>query len=133
MLAYDYPLLGLIWTMFILFLWVAWLFLLFRVFADIFRAHDMGGVAKALWCVFVILAPFLGTFVYLIARGRSMAERDAEQARQSEEAFRSYVQNAAAADSGQSAADELTKLAGLKQSGVITEVEFEAQKAKLLA
>jgi hypothetical protein len=130
MLAYDYPLLGLIWTMFILFLWVAWLFLLFRVFADIFRTHDMGGVAKALWCVFVILAPFLGTFVYLIARGQSMAERDAEQARQSEAAFRSYVQNAAA-DSG--AADELTKLAGLKQSGVITEAEFEAQKAKLLA
>jgi hypothetical protein len=131
MLAYDYPLLGLIWTMFILFLWVAWLFLLFRVFADIFRTHDMGGVAKALWCVFVILAPFLGTFVYLIARGHSMAERDAEQARQSEAAFRSYVQTAAS-DSGSSAADELSKLAALKQSGVLTDAEFEAQKAKLL-
>ena len=73
MLAYDYPILGLFWTMMIFFLWVAWLFLLFRVFADIFRS-DMGGFAKALWSIFVILAPFLGVFIYVIANGQKMGE-----------------------------------------------------------
>ena len=75
MLAYDYPILGLFWTMMIFFLWIAWLILLFRVFADIFRS-DMGGFAKALWSIFVILAPFLGVFIYVIANGRAMGERD---------------------------------------------------------
>ena len=73
MLAYDYPLLGLFWTMVFWFLWFAWIMLLFRVIADIFRSHDMGGVAKALWSIFVILVPWLGVLVYLIARGKSMS------------------------------------------------------------
>ena len=131
MLGYDYPILGLFWTMLWVFLWIAWLFLLFRVIFDIFRSHDMGGVAKALWAIFVVLVPFLGVFVYLIARGHSMAERDMKDAQAQEAAFRSYVQDAAT--SGGGTADELTKLANLKAQGVITDAEFEQQKAKLLA
>ena len=131
MLAYDYPILGLFWTMFMFFLWFAWLMLLFRVFADIFRSNDMGGGAKALWSIFVILVPFLGVLVYVIARGHSMTERDIASARQTEEAFRSYVQDAAG--SGGGTADELAKLADLKANGVLTDDEFAQQKAKLLS
>ena len=76
MFAYDYPLLGVFWTMLWWFLWIAWIVLLFRVIVDIFRSHDLGGFAKALWVIFVIVVPFLGVFVYLIARGHAMADRD---------------------------------------------------------
>ena len=131
MLAYDYPLLGLFWTMLWVFLWIAWLMLLFRVFIDIFRSHDMGGGAKALWAIFVVVVPFLGVFVYLIARGRKMTERDMEDARNREVAFRSYVQDAAGSKAG--TAEELSKLADLRAKGIITDVEFEQQKAKVLA
>ena len=131
MLAYDYPLLGLFWTMLMVFLWVAWLFLLFRIFADLFRS-DMSGWLKAVWSIFVIILPFLGVFVYLIANGDKMAQRDIAAAKQNEEAFRSYVQQAAGSGGG-GTASELTKLAELRDSGVLTPDEFEAQKAKLLA
>jgi hypothetical protein len=130
-IGYDYPILGLFWTMLWLFLWIAWLMLLFRVIFDIFRSHDMGGVAKALWAIFVVVAPFLGVFVYLIARGRSMTERDVKEAQAQEAAFQSYVRQTAG--SGGGTAEELTKLADLKERGVISDAEFEAQKAKLLA
>ena len=133
MLAYDYPLMGLFWTMLWFFLWFAWLMLLFRVFADIFRSQDMGGWAKALWSIFVILVPFLGVLVYVIARGHSMTERDIAQAQQHEAQFRSYVQEAAGSGGGGGTADELAKLADLKAQGVITDAEFAQQKAKLLA
>jgi Short C-terminal domain len=128
-LAYDYPLLGAFWTMFVFFIWIAWLFLLFKIFADIFRSRDLGGGGKALWTIFVIVAPFLGTFVYVIARGKQMTERDIESARAQQEAFQEYVRSTA---SGGSSADELAKLADLKQRGVLTDAEFELQKAKLL-
>ncbi len=131
MLAYDYPILGLFWSMLIFFLWIAWIMLLFRVFGDIFRNKDMGGFAKALWTLFVIFAPFLGVFVYLIVEGRSMAERDLARAQASEAAFQSYVRETAG--SGASSADELTKLAELHKSGVLSDDEFATQKAKLLA
>ena len=131
MLAYDYPILGLFWTMLIFFLWIAWLMLLFKVIFDIFRSHDMGGVAKAFWAIFVIVIPWLGVLVYLIARGRSMQERDAEAARVQQEAFTTYVRDAAG--SGPSTADELTKLADLKAKGVLSDAEFDQYKAKLLA
>lgn len=131
MFAYDYPLLGLFWTMVWWFLWIAWIVLLFRVVADIFRSRDLGGVAKALWAIFVVVVPWLGVLAYLIARGHSMADRDDEQARAQESAFRSYVQHAAGSNSG--TADELSKLADLRAQGVITDAEFEQQKAKLLA
>ena len=132
MLAYDYPLLGLFWTMLWVFLWVAWLFILFRVIVDIFRSHDMGGWGKALWVLFVVVVPFLGVFVYLIARGRQMTERDVEDAKNRDAAFRSYVQDAAGSKAS-STAEELSKLADLKAKGVITDAEFEQQKAKMLA
>ena len=131
MLAYDYPLLGLFWTMIWWFLWIAWIVLLVRVIADIFRSHDMGGFAKALWSIFVIVIPWLGVLVYLIARGSSMAERDFDRARAQDEAFRSYVQDVSSGS--QSTADELSKLAQLQAQGVISDAEFAQQKAKLLA
>ena len=129
MLAYDYPILGLFWTMMIFFLWVAWLILLFRVFADIFRG-DMGGGAKALWSIFVILVPFLGVFIYVIANGRAMGERDVAAAQQRESEVQAYIRQTAG---GAGDADELAKLAALRDQGVLTEEEFSAQKAKLLA
>jgi hypothetical protein len=130
-LAYDYPLLGAFWTVLWLFIWILWIILLFRVIADIFRSQDLGGWGKALWLILVILVPFLGVFIYVIARGHGMAERDVQRAQRQEEVFRSYVQSAATPSGG--TADELTKLAGLRDQGVITPAEFEAQKAKLLA
>ena len=130
MIAYDYPILGLFWTMLIFFLWFAWIILLFRVFVDIFRSRDLHGFSKALWSIFVLLVPFLGVFIYLIARGHSMADRDYEQAKAQEQAFQTYVQQAAGTGGG--TADELTKLAQLKDQGVISDAEFDQQKAKLL-
>lgn len=129
MLAYDYPLLGIFWTMLVFFVWVAWILLLVRVFADIFRSR-MGGVAKALWSIFVILAPFLGVLLYLIVNGRGMYERDAEQAKAQEQAVQDYVRSVAGSTSS---ADELVKLADLRDRGVISEDEFAQQKAKLLS
>jgi predicted PurR-regulated permease PerM len=129
--GYDYPLLGFFWSVLIIFLWVAWIFLLFRVFADIFRNHEMGGFAKAVWCIFVIIVPFLGVLIYLIVHGGDMSKRDIQQARAQQEAFNQYVRETAG--SGASSADELAKLADLKNQGVITEAEFAAQKAKLLS
>jgi len=129
MLAYDYPILGLFWTMMIFFLWVAWLILLFRVFADIFRS-DMGGGAKALWSIFVILVPFLGVFLYVIANGRAMGERDIAIAQQRESEMQAYIRQTAGGAGG---AEELAKLAALRDQGVLTEEEFSAQKAKLLS
>ena len=132
MLAADYPFLDLMWTMLIFFIWILWFWLLFTVFADIFRRHDISGWGKAAWLLFTILLPFLGVFVYVIARGKGMSERDLERAQQSEQQFRSYVQQAAAT-SGGTTADELAKLADLRDKGVISPQEFEAQKAKILA
>jgi hypothetical protein len=128
--AYSYPLLGVFWTMLWFFAFFIWIWLLIVVFADIFRSHDMGGFAKALWVIFIIILPILGVLIYLIARGGSMHERAARQAEQQEQAFRSYVQDAAA---GSSSADQLAKLADLKASGAITDQEFEAGKAKILS
>ncbi len=130
MLGYDYPFLGLFWSMLVFFLWIAWFFLLFRVIFDIFRSHDLSGWGKALWLIFVILVPFLGVFVYVIARGDSMTDRDVADAQAQEAAFKPYMQETAA--SGGGTADELSKLADLKAQGVITDAEFEQQKAKLL-
>ncbi len=129
MIAYTYPLADLFGTMLGLFVFIIWFWLLIVVFSDIFRSRDLGGFAKALWVIFVIVLPFLGIFVYLIARGGKMHERAAAQAQQQQQAFDDYVKETA----GTSSAEELAKLADLKQKGVITDAEFEAQKAKLLA
>ncbi len=130
MTAYDYPIMGAFWTMLIFFIFIAWLMLLFKIIFDIFRSHDMGGFAKALWLIFVVIAPFLGVFVYLIARGSGMATRDLDEAKAQQQQFDSYVRDVAAPASS---ADELTKLSDLHAKGVINDAEFQAQKAKLLA
>ena len=116
------------------FLFFIWIWLLIMVFADIFRDHTMSGWAKAAWVIFVIVLPYLGVFVYLIARGSSMHERALAQQQKADEQFKQYVQSAAASGSGGgSAADELARLADLKAKNVITDAEFEQAKAKALA
>ena len=130
MLAYTYPLLNIFWTMLEFFLFFLWIWLLIVVFSDIFRSRDMGGFAKAIWVLFVIIIPYLGVLIYLIARGGSMHERAEQAAAQQQKAFDNYVKQAAG---GQSDVDALSKLADLKSKGVITAAEFEAQKAKLLS
>ena len=132
MLASSYPVLDVFLTMLYFFLFFIWIWLLIMVFMDIFRSHDMGGWGKALWCIFVIVLPFLGVFVYLIARGGKMQERSAQEAAQQQKAFDQYVKQAAGS-SGADTASQLTKLADLKSQGVLTDAEFEAQKAKILA
>ena len=132
MLASSYPILDAFLTMLYFFLFIIWIWLLIMVFMDIFRSHDMGGWAKALWVIFIIILPFLGVFVYLIARGGKMHERAAQQAADQQKAFDAYVKQAAGT-SGNTTADQLSKLAGLKSQGVITDAEFDAQKAKILA
>ena len=129
--SYSYPLLGVFWTILEIFLFVIWFWILITVFIDIFRSHDLSGGAKALWFLFVLFIPLIGVLVYLIARGSSMHERAAQQAQQQDEAFRSYVQQAAG--EGSTPAEQLAKLADLRDRGVITAQEFESQKAKILA
>lgn len=129
MLAYDYPILGLFWTMMIFFLWFAWIMLLFRVISDIFRS-DMRGMSKALWSIFVIVVPWLGVLIYLIANGDDMAQRNLDSMKQNEADAQAYIRSAAG---GVSTAEEIAKLAELQAKGVLTEAEFAQQKAKLLA
>ena len=126
------PLLDLFWTMLWFFLLIAWIWLLISIITDIFRSDDLSGWAKALWTLFVIIVPWLGALIYLIARGDSMQERAMRDATERAKAQRQYIQEVASTSST-SSADELTKLAQLRDSGVITADEFEAQKAKLLA
>jgi Short C-terminal domain/Phospholipase_D-nuclease N-terminal len=128
----SYPLLNVFWTIFEFFLWVIWIWILIMVFIDIFRSHDLSGWAKALWFLFVLFIPLIGVLVYLIARGGSMHERAAAQARHQDAEFRQYVQQAASS-SPASTADQLTKLADLRDRGVISAEEFDREKAKVLA
>ena len=130
MVAYTYPLLSIFWTMLEFFLFFLWIWLLIVIFSDIFRSHDLGGLAKALWVLFVIIIPYLGVLVYLIARGGSMHERAVAQAQRQQQAFDDYVRQTAG---GSSQVDELAKLADLKAKGVLSDAEFESQKAKLLS
>jgi hypothetical protein len=132
MLGTDYPVLDAFLTILYFFLFFIWIWLLVMVFFDIFRSHDMGGFAKAMWVIFIIILPFLGVFVYLIARGGSMHERQAQQAARQKAAFDDYVRQTAGSE-GSDTASQLSKLADLKSQGVLTEEEFQAQKAKLLA
>lgn len=132
MIAYDYPLLGAFWTMLWLFLWIAWIITLFRVIGDVLGAPDLGGWAKGIWLVFVILMPFLGVLVYAIVRGDKIAQHDLDRARAREQSFNAAVRDAAGT-SGGGTATELVKLADLRDRGVLTDAEFSAQKARLLA
>jgi len=128
--SYSYPLLDAFWTILMIFLWVIWFWILITVLIDLFRSHDLSGWVKALWFIFILFLPLIGVLVYLIARGGKMHEHAAQQAQQADAEFRSYVQQAAAS---QSPADQLAKLADLRDRGVITAEEFDREKAKILA
>ena len=127
----SYPLLNIFWSMFVFFLWIIWIWILITVFIDIFRSHDLSGGAKALWFLFVLFIPLIGVPVYLVVRGGSMHERAVQDARQQDQEFRQYVQQAAAS-SPASTADQLSKLADLRDRGVISAEEFDREKAKVL-
>ncbi|MGW8554358.1 SHOCT domain-containing protein [Streptomyces tubercidicus] len=131
----DYPLLDAFWTMCLIFLWVLWLILLFRIIADIFRSHDLKGWGKAGWLVLVIALPFVGVFIYVIARGHGMSEREIAQAERQQKQMQDYLRKTVAAgdDTGSRHADQLAKLADLKNHGDITEEEYQKAKAKVLA
>jgi hypothetical protein len=129
-LAADYPFLDLMWTMIVFFLWILWFWLLFTVFADIFRRHDLSGWGKAAWLIFTILLPFLGVFVYLITQNVGMTERNLQRARAERDQFDDYVRQTAG---GGGAAAEIDKAKQLLDNGAITQAEFEALKQKALA
>jgi energy-coupling factor transporter transmembrane protein EcfT len=131
MLAADFGVGQVLWSLFWFFLFVLWIMLLLNVFGDIFRSKDLSGVAKVLWIVFVLVTPYLGVFVYLIARGDNMAANHMASVTQQEAAMREYIQQAAGSTT--SPAEELSRLADLKAQGVIDDAEFAALKAKLLA
>ena len=126
------PLLDLFWATLWLFVFFAWIWLVITIFGDIFRSRDLSGWAKALWTLFVVFLPWLGVLIYLIVRGKSMEDRSVQAAAEREKATRQYIQNVAS-DDGTSTADEIAKLAELRNSGHLTEDEFVAQKAKILA
>jgi Short C-terminal domain/Phospholipase_D-nuclease N-terminal len=129
-LASDYPFFDVFWTIVIFFVWVAWLMILFRIFADVFRRHDISGWGKAAWLVFVVVVPFLGVLVYLIANGQEMSQRDVEQSRAARAEFDDYVKSTAGSGG---AAAEIDKAKQLLDSGAITQAEFDALKAKAIA
>jgi predicted PurR-regulated permease PerM len=126
--GYDYPLLGFFWSVLMVFILIAWIVLLIRVFADIFSRHEMGGGAKALWAIFVLIVPFLGVFIYLIVYGSTMAQHHSQAMRDQDMAFDRPVRDP---NSG-TTADEIAKMAALRDQGVLSEEEFAARKAQLL-
>ena len=119
-----------LWSFLWFTLFFIWIWLLIMVFSDIFRSPDLSGWGKALWTIFIIVVPFLGVFVYLIAHGHKMQQHAQDAAKQQDAAFRDYVQSTV---SDRSPADEIARLADLKSQGVITDEEFEAAKKKALA
>jgi len=123
------PLLDIFWSIFVFFLMVAWIWAVIGVISDVFRSPDIGGLSKGIWVLFIIVIPWLGVLSYLIIRGRGMQERNMQAVADAGERQRAYIQSVA----GTSTADELSKLAGLKDKGVITDAEFEAQKTRLLS
>ena len=129
--SYSYPLLGAFWTIFEIFLWILWFWVLIYVFVDIFRSRDLSGWGKALWFLFVLIIPLIGVLVYLIARGGKMHEHAVQEQQQQDQAFRAAVREAAPPP--ETSADQLAKLADLRDRGVITPDEFEREKAKILA
>lgn len=132
MLAADYPLLNVFWTMLWFFLFFLWIWTVVVVLMDVFRSPDMGGFAKAMWFLFVLFLPVIGVLTYLIVRGDKMHEHAASDARRQDEQMREYIRSAAGNGGGATAASELAKLAELRDSGVLTDDEFKQQKALLL-
>ena len=128
LIATEYPFLDILWTMIIFFAWVAWIWIVITVFIDVFRRHDIGGWAKAGWVVFVIVLPFLGVLIYLIAQHDGMRERTLEQTKQQQQAMDQYVR-----DTAGGSATEIAKAKELLDQGAITQAEFDSIKAKALA
>ena len=129
MIAADYPFLDVLWTMFIFFAWVIWFWLLISIFGDIFRRHDIGGGAKTLWCIFVILTPFIGVFVYLISQSKGMNERNLQSVKQQRQQTDEYIRSVAAEDP----ASQIAQAKSLLDSGAINQQEFDSLKQKALA
>ena len=129
MVAASYPFMDVLWSMVIFFLFVIWIWILITVFADIFRRRDIGGGMKAVWIIFVILLPYLGVFIYLIAEGHKMAERNAEQMQSARAQQDEYIKSVA----GSSPADQIAQAKSLLDSGAISQAEFDGLKAKALS
>ncbi|MGD0699769.1 MAG: SHOCT domain-containing protein [Trebonia sp.] len=127
----SYPLLNVFWTIFEIFLWITWFWILITVFIDIFRSHDLSGGGKALWFLFVLLIPLIGVVAYLIVRGGGMHERTAQVVQARETAYDGYLAQNGTPSS--STADQLAKLADLRDRNVISDQEFDQEKAKVLA
>jgi hypothetical protein len=126
----SYPTGGVLWSMFVFFMWILWFMLLFTVFGDLFRRHDIHGWGKTGWVILVIILPFLGVFIYLIAEGHGMAERNVKQAQASQADMDSYIKSVA---SSGSAADQIAQAKQLLDSGAITQAEYDQIKSKALA
>jgi hypothetical protein len=127
-IAADYPFMDVLWSMIIFFFWVIWIWIVITVLIDVFRRHDIGGFAKALWVVFVVILPWLGVLIYLIVEHDGMRERSASQAQAQKQQFDQYVREAAGGS-----ADEIAQAKQLLDQGAITQDEFNALKAKALS
>jgi preprotein translocase subunit YajC len=130
LLADNYPFLGVLWSMLVFFLWVAWFILLFHIIGDVFRRRDASGAKKTLWLIFLLFVPFLGVFVYLITNSDDMAKRRLEEMQAAQSQMDEYVRTTAGSGG---AAAEIEKAKGLLDSGAITQAEFDAIKSKALA
>ena len=131
-IAADYPFMDLLWSMIIFFAWVAWIWILIVILTDVFRRHDIGGWTKALWTIFLVVIPFLGVLVYLVAQHDGMAERQQKDVQAQQAQFDSYVRQAAGTGGG-GPASEIEKAKELLDSGAITQSEFDTLKAKAVA
>ena len=129
MIAADYPFLDVLWTMFIFFAWIIWFWLLITIFADIFRRTDIHGGKKTLWCIFVILTPFIGVFVYLISQSKGMNERNLQQVKHQRQQTDEYIRSVASDDP----AGQIAQAKSLLDSGAINQQEFDSLKQKALA
>jgi Phospholipase_D-nuclease N-terminal len=127
-IAADYPFLDVLWTMIIFFFWVIWIWIVITVLIDVFRRHDIGGFAKALWVIFVVILPWLGVLIYLIVEHDGMRERSTKQAQAQQDEFDQYVRQTAGGS-----ADEIAKAKALLDEGTITQQEFDAIKGKAVS
>ena len=129
MIAADYPFLDVLWTMFIFFAWIIWFWLLITIFADIFRRTDIHGGKKTLWCIFVIITPFIGVFIYLISQSKGMNERNLQQVKHQRQQTDEYIRSVASDDP----AGQIAQAKSLLDSGAINQQEFDSLKQKALA
>jgi uncharacterized membrane protein len=132
-LAYDYPVLGIFWTTMWIFLWILWFVMLFRIIGDIFRDDTLSGVGKTGWLIFVVVLPFLGVFVYLLARGRDMGRRETRYAQARQQEFDDYIRTTAGQGAGAgNETEQLARLSDIRARGDISDEEFQRAKEKIL-